>query len=74
MQEGWVRFPYGLLRVAGNKGVWNVPQRFDAFVRQTPKLAKWWNKQTRGAQNAVPSKAWECNSPLGHSIAGLAGA
>src|SRR5262249_14573664 len=31
------------------------------------KMAKWWNEQTREAQNFVPARAWECNSPLGHS-------
>ena len=36
--------------------------------------AKWWNRQTRDAQNVVPVRAWEFESPLRHSIAGLAGA
>jgi hypothetical protein len=30
--------------------------------------AKWWNWQTRDAQNVVPNKAWEFESPLGHSM------
>ena len=28
--------------------------------------AKWWNWETRDAQNVVPVKAWEFDSPLGH--------
>ena len=28
---------------------------------------KWWNWQTRDAQNVVPTRAWEFDSPLGHS-------
>ena len=29
-------------------------------------LTKWWNWDTRDAQNVVPSTAWEFDSPLGH--------
>ena len=29
-------------------------------------MAKWWNWQTRDAQNVVPNEAWEFESPLGH--------
>ena len=29
-------------------------------------MTKWWNWQTRDAQNVVPTRAWEFDSPLGH--------
>ena len=41
---------------------------------RTTDTAEWWNEQTRRPQKAVLFGAWECNSPLGHSLAGLAGA
>ena len=37
---------------------------------RTIDMAKWRNRQTRSAQNAVPTRAWEFNSPLGHSARG----
>ena len=41
--------------------------RFRAGARTNRRrMAKWCNRQTRGAQNAVPSRAWEFDSPLGH--------
>ena len=42
-------------------------------VRATD-MAKWWNWDTRGAQNAVPARACEFDSRLGYFIADAAGA
>jgi hypothetical protein len=38
------------------------------------KKARWWNRQTRSPQNAVPLAAWEFKSPPGHFSCRRAGA
>ena len=43
-----------------------TPARGVRFPYGLLTLAKWWNGKTRSSQKAVPIRAWEFDSPLGH--------
>jgi hypothetical protein len=42
------------------------PERRVRFPHGLLNMAKWRNRQTRDAQNVVPARAWEFESPLGY--------